>query len=58
MPAPRVILVEDDEMSAELVRFLVQRQGFEFSHVDDGQKALDCQTACKTFQIRGGNSAQ
>ena len=41
MPAPRVSLVGDDEMSAELGRFLVQRQGFEFSHVDDGQKALD-----------------
>jgi len=41
MPSPRVVLVEDDEMSAELVRFLVKRQGFEFAHVADGQKALD-----------------
>lgn len=41
MPSPRVVLVEDDEMSAELVRFLLQRQGFEFAHVADGQKALD-----------------
>jgi len=41
MPVPKVVLVEDDEMSAQLVRFLVQRQGFEFKHVPDGQKALD-----------------
>jgi DNA-binding response OmpR family regulator len=41
MASPRVVLVEDDEMSAELVRFLVQRQGFDFTHIADGQKALD-----------------
>jgi len=41
MPSPRVVLVEDDEMSAQLVRFIVQRQGFDFTHVADGQKALD-----------------
>lgn len=40
MSTPRVVLVEDDEMSAELVRFLVQRQGYAFEHVSDGQKAL------------------
>lgn len=45
MPSPRVVLVEDDEMSAELVRFLVKRQGFEFAHVADGQKALDMLTS-------------
>lgn len=41
MTAPRVVLVEDDEMSAELLRFIVQRQGYEFEHVADGQQALD-----------------
>jgi len=41
MTAPRVVLVEDDEMSAELLRFLVQRQGYRFDHVADGQQALN-----------------
>lgn len=41
MSTPRVVLVEDDEMSAELVRFLVQRQGYAFEHVSDGQKAIN-----------------
>ncbi|MES3040839.1 MAG: response regulator transcription factor [Pseudomonadota bacterium] len=41
MSTPRVVLVEDDEMSAELVRFLVQRQGYTFEHISDGQKALN-----------------
>jgi len=37
----RVVLVEDDEMSAELLRFLVQRQGYRFEHVADGQQAMN-----------------
>ncbi len=41
MSSPRVVLVEDDEMSAELVGFLVQRQGYAFEHVADGQKAMN-----------------
>ena len=41
MSSPRVVLVEDDEMSAELLRFLVQRQGYAFEHVADGQKAMN-----------------
>lgn len=41
MCASRVVLVEDDEMSAELLRFLVQRQGYAFEHVDDGQQAMN-----------------
>ena len=41
MTAPRVVLVEDDEMSAELLRFIVQRQGYAFEHVADGQQAMN-----------------
>lgn len=41
MTVPRVVLVEDDVMSAELLRFLVQRQGYTFEHVADGQQALN-----------------
>jgi len=36
----KVLLAEDDELSAALVRHRLQRDGFEVSHFDDGLEAL------------------
>jgi len=38
--APRVLMVEDEEDIAYIVRFLLERHGFVVEHVADGRAAL------------------
>ncbi|MGD1956480.1 MAG: phosphate regulon transcriptional regulator PhoB [Sphingomonadales bacterium] len=37
---PRILIVEDDLHIAELVRYNLDREGFDVSHCDDGEEAL------------------
>ena len=38
---PILLLVEDEPDTAELVKLIMQEQGYQVVHADDGQKALD-----------------
>ncbi|MCE8025606.1 MULTISPECIES: response regulator [Halomonadaceae] len=40
-PKPRILMVEDEEDIAFLIRFLLERQGFEVEHAPDGRRALE-----------------
>lgn len=40
MSAPAILLVEDDEITANLVRFLVERQGYTLHYAADGNAGL------------------
>jgi DNA-binding response OmpR family regulator len=37
---PTIVLVEDEEDTAHLVRFLLERSGYRVVHVDDGYRAF------------------
>ncbi len=41
MASSRILLIEDDEITANLVRFLVERQGHEFHWAENGTTGLD-----------------
>jgi two component transcriptional regulator, winged helix family len=38
----RILMVEDEEDIAFLIRFLLERHGFAVEHAADGRQALDC----------------
>lgn len=38
----RILMVEDEEDIAFLIRFLLERHGFAVDHAADGRQALDC----------------
>lgn len=38
---PRILLVEDEDDIAFLIRFLLERNGFEVDHSNDGRQALE-----------------
>lgn len=38
----RILMVEDEEDIAFLIRFLLERHGFTVEHAADGRQALDC----------------
>lgn len=40
MPVHKILLVEDDELSARLMRFLIEREGYSMHHASDGRSAL------------------
>lgn len=40
-PAPRVLMVEDEEDVAFILRFLLERHGYAVEHAADGRIALD-----------------
>lgn len=40
----RILMVEDEEDIAFLIRFLLERHGFAVEHAADGRQALDCLT--------------
>lgn len=40
-PAPRVLMVEDEEDIAFILRFLLERHGYAVEHAADGRAALD-----------------
>ncbi|MGQ4877143.1 response regulator [Billgrantia sp. LNSP4103-1] len=37
---PRILMVEDEEDIAFLIRFMLERQGFEVEHAADGRRAM------------------
>ncbi|KQQ96773.1 response regulator transcription factor [Massilia sp. Leaf139] len=37
--APRVLLVEDDEHISQVLRFMLERQGYQVEHMADGRAA-------------------
>ena len=39
--AERILLVEDEESIRELVRFNLEKEGFEVLETDDGEKAFE-----------------
>ena len=39
--APRILMVEDEEDIAFLIRFLLERNGYAVEHAADGRQALD-----------------
>lgn len=39
--SPRILLVEDEHSIAEPLSFLLEKEGFQVRHVDNGQDALD-----------------
>lgn len=41
MASFKILLIEDDEITANLVRFLVERQGHEFYWAEDGTSGLE-----------------
>jgi len=41
-PLPRILVVEDEEDIAFILRFLFERNGFEVEVAADGRLALDC----------------
>ncbi|WP_444677890.1 hypothetical protein [Halomonas sp. E19] len=38
---PRILLAEDEEDVAFLIRFLLERQGFVVEHAPDGRQAIE-----------------
>jgi CheY-like chemotaxis protein len=42
---PRVLLVEDDETSREMLSLRLELNGYEVEHAGDGQAALNCAAA-------------
>ena len=41
MSTPTILYIEDDQTSAQLVRFLMERQGYAFQHASDGRAGLE-----------------
>lgn len=41
MSTPTILYIEDDQTSAQLVRFLMERQGYAFHHAADGRAGLE-----------------
>lgn len=41
MSTPTILYIEDDQTSAQLVRFLMERQGYAFQHAADGRAGLE-----------------
>ncbi|AMD00406.1 MULTISPECIES: response regulator transcription factor [Halomonas] len=39
--APRILMIEDEEDIAFLIRFLLERNGYQVSHAADGRQALE-----------------
>lgn len=40
-PAQRILMIEDEEDIAFIIRFLLERNGFEIEHAADGRAALE-----------------
>lgn len=40
-PAPLVLVVEDDDHIAQVLRFMLERQGYRVTHLADGRVASD-----------------
>lgn len=38
---PSILLVEDDDVTAYVLKYLLQREGYNVTHVSDGKQALD-----------------
>ena len=41
MSTPTILYIEDDQTSGQLVRFLMERQGYAFQHASDGRAGLE-----------------
>jgi CheY-like chemotaxis protein len=50
MSKKRILFVEDDEMSRDVIATRLQRSGYEVVMVEDGQKALNT-VATQTFEL-------
>jgi len=40
-PAPQVLVVEDDDHIAQVLRFMLERQGYRVTHLADGRAASE-----------------
>jgi type II secretory ATPase GspE/PulE/Tfp pilus assembly ATPase PilB-like protein/ActR/RegA family two-component response regulator len=48
---PRILLVDDDEEARLLIRFVLERDGFEVEEAEDGHKALDMLKVDQDFKL-------
>ncbi|WP_312510927.1 response regulator transcription factor [Massilia sp.] len=50
-PAPLVLVVEDDDHIAQVLRFMLERQGYRVTHLADGRAASDYITGAGSADI-------
>lgn len=51
LPAPTILIVEDDEVTSYMLEFLLQREGYTVTKANDGKEALKLIESSKPFDI-------
>ena len=51
LPAPTILIVEDDEVTSYMLEFLLQREGYTVTKANDGKEALKLIENSKPFDI-------